>query len=241
MRGIVVLILGVVLFSYAQAQASPSIPAAHDDWIFAQEVAYNENHDPSMIWLADGRELKVIYDGQLTWEVVELWTPGRKMTLAYSAAKGCVLIDVATGHQLPVIAGWHDDHPLDLLLKEDLSSADTTVDMVDAYVGSGDRWEIEIRRLYALLLEMPIVPTETKEALRAEQTAWETFRAAHLNAAGPCGVRSGPRPGSAGALLAFRRLEVIVVAKNKAKHLVRVVAGRRRKPSLKRKARRRIS
>jgi hypothetical protein len=136
-----------------------------------------------MIWLADDRELKVIYDELLSWEVVEQWTPGRKMTLAYSAAKGCVLIDVATGHQLPVIAGWHDDHPLDLLLKEDLSSADTTVDMVDAYVGSGDRWEIEIQRLYFLLIGMDVVPDETKNALEAARASWTVFRDTHLKAA----------------------------------------------------------
>jgi uncharacterized protein YecT (DUF1311 family) len=136
-----------------------------------------------MIWLEDGRELKVRFD-KITLEQVEQWKPGRNLTLAYSAVMGCVLVDEEIMDQLPVIGGWGDRHPLDLLLEQNLQLDYSTMDIVEALNRSSTHWEEESDRLYLLYLESEQVPPAAKEAIRAEQAAWLRFRDEHAKAAG---------------------------------------------------------
>ena len=99
------------------------------EWIYAEPVTYLGNHDPSDIELKDGRDLRVFY-GTVTWQEVQQWKSGQKLNyLSYSAGMGCVLVDSETLAQLPVIRGWNDRHPLDLLLKQDLRLTCSTMDI----------------------------------------------------------------------------------------------------------------
>lgn len=148
------------------------------EWIYAEPVTYRENHDPFDIYLTDGRDLRVSY-GTVTWQEVQGWKPGRKLTLAYSAMIGCALVDSETLAQLPVIGGWDNRHPLDLLLRQNLELACTTVDIVEAYDASVEHWQAETDRLYRLYLESGKVPADAKDAIRTEHATWEMFREAH--------------------------------------------------------------
>ena len=153
------------------------------EWIYSEPVTYKENHDPSMIWLQDGRELQVCY-GKISWQEVEKWPVGRKLTLAYSERQGCVLIDGETLAQFPVIRGWGHHHPLDLLLKRNLELAVTTMDIVEAYDTSIAHWQAEIERFYRQYLNSEQLPSKAKEAIRSEQDLWARFREGHIRATG---------------------------------------------------------
>ena len=77
------------------------------EWIYSEPVTFQDDHDPSDIYLKDGRDLRVSY-GTVTWQEVQEWKPGRRLTLAYSAKAGCVLIDEDAWDELPVLGGWND-------------------------------------------------------------------------------------------------------------------------------------
>ena len=153
------------------------------DWIHTEAVSYQENHDPSMIWLQDGRHLMVIYDS-LTWKDVDKWENGRKLTLAFSAQRGCVLIDAESRENLPVIAGWGDKHPLDILLQRNLGLTRTTLDIIEAYDASTARWKKEIDRLYLVYLEYDQIPAADKVTIRKERALWDQFLDGHDRVAG---------------------------------------------------------
>jgi uncharacterized protein YecT (DUF1311 family) len=97
---------------------------------------------------------------------------------------GCVLVDEEIMDQLPVIGGWGDRHPLDLLLEQNLQLDYSTMDIVEALNRSSTHWEEEIDRLYLLYLESEQVPTAAKAAIQAERAAWVRFRDGHAKAAG---------------------------------------------------------
>jgi hypothetical protein len=163
------------------------------EWIYSEPVTFQDDHDPSDIYLKDGRDLRVSY-GTVTWQEVQEWKPGRKLTLAYSPKTGCVLIDSETLGQLPVIecwdwrhpldASWDGRHPLDLLLDQDLRLNYSTTSIVMAYGASIQHWQAEIDRLYNLYLDSDKVPASAKEVIRAERAAWEKLREAHALALG---------------------------------------------------------
>jgi hypothetical protein len=160
------------------------------EWIYSEPVRYRENHDPSVIWLEDGRQLTVQF-GTITWEQVEKgWSAGRQLTLAYSARQGCVLIDEETRDLLQVIGGWGDGHPLDVILRRNLELTQSTVDISEAYQANGLRWVAEIDRLYRLYLESDRTTTGQRRFIMAEKAAWLKYRAAHDDFAGSLVARS---------------------------------------------------
>jgi hypothetical protein len=160
------------------------------EWIYTEPVRYQENHDPSVIWLEDGRQLAVQF-GTITWEQVEKgWRAGRQLTLAYSARQGCVLIDEETRDLLPVIGGWGDEHPLDVILRKNLALTQSTIDMIEAYRSNALRWEKEIERLYRLYLESERTTSEQRRTIMAERAAWLKYREAHDAFAGSLVTRS---------------------------------------------------
>lgn len=158
-------------------------PPAPLEWIYSEPVIYQENHDPSTVWLKDGRRLHVVYV-EITWEQVEQWKPGRKLDLAYSTVRGPVLIDTQTRKQLPILDGLEKTHPLDKLLDRDLAHAMDTASMVGAYEDSYRHWNAEIDRLYQQVLESPYVPAEAKAEIKKTHAAWQSFSQQHLIAAG---------------------------------------------------------
>lgn len=55
---------------------------AKSKWLVYRPVAYQESHDPSMIWLQDKTQLEVRF-GEVSFEEVDAWKPGRKLAFAY--------------------------------------------------------------------------------------------------------------------------------------------------------------
>jgi hypothetical protein len=166
-----------------QPEAAAPAAARSTEWIHSVEVLYKENHDPSMIWLADGRELQVVY-GRPSLEDVDQWKPGRTLRLAFSAATGPVLIDPETMGRLPVIGGLERDHPLDLLLRQNLEHSPDTISIGEAYRHNTARWLTEIGRLQDELTQPDHIPEEVRASLRAAGEGWTSFREQQVRAAG---------------------------------------------------------
>ena len=166
------------------AHVGPAIPAGHAaaTWLFSETVIYKENHDPAMVWLADGRQLQVSF-GEIPAEQINTWQAGRPLRLAYSTQTGCVLIDPATSLQLPVLAGLGDQHPLDLLLAQRLATAANTQAIVEAYAANSELWDLERRRLLGLLFDSPVVSAKTKRTLRTADTIWTAYCNAETDSA----------------------------------------------------------
>jgi len=180
------ILLTVVLVGCMHQQGSPAAESLAEarsaEWLYTEQVVYQENHDPSDIYLTDGRDLRVTY-GAITWMAVQQWKAGRKLTFAYSEAEGCMLVDAETNDALPVIAVWAGRHPLDVLLAQDLALTRSTLDIVEAYDASVAHWEREIVRLYDFYLSSDKIPAGTRQDIQAERAAWEDYRDRHAKAA----------------------------------------------------------
>lgn len=164
------------------------VPRPAGEWLYCEEVVYRENHDPSMIWLADGREIQVVYGttgglSQPSFKAVETWPAGRPLCLAFGPGCGVILFDPETSGRLPVIGGLDGCHPLDQLLEQHLNSAVTTIAITDAYGDNARLWETEIERLYAVLRNGARVSPETRELLARAHLAWGRFSEAQFAAA----------------------------------------------------------
>lgn len=192
MNPISTLLLAAGLGLSGYAHVPPVIPAARatETWLFSETVIYRENRDPTMVWLADGRQLQVFF-GEIPAEQIDTWQAGRPLRLAYSAQTGSVLIDPATSVQLPVLAGLGEGHPLDLLLAQQLVAAANTQAVVEAYAASSELWDGERRRGLGLLLASSVVPTKTKQTLRQADSRWATYREAQVEAAATLYSRGG--------------------------------------------------
>lgn len=162
-------------------------------WLYTAEVTYQENHDPAVIWLNDNCHLQVIYGDakedaasasqQLSFETVDRWPIGYHLTLAYSTAKGPVLLDPKSGRIAPIIGGLKQ-HPLELLLNRRLEHAESTLAIVSVYDENSKLWELEIERLFHVLLNARNVSAKTKAELRRLQTEWLQFAELHSQTAG---------------------------------------------------------
>lgn len=198
-RVIVLMAMGLVAWSPLVADQIDWTQISRDnEWVFTESVVFADTHDPSVIKLEDGRRLSVLYDGSSKWEVAAGWPKGTHLTLAYSRARGCVLIEPGSGFLVPVYDGFDEKHPLDLLLRRDLAVNLSTQGMREAYEASIARWTHEIRRIHEFFQNTTLLPPEAKSALRLEQQAWEAFLAAHGRAVSelfslPDGTMWGPR------------------------------------------------
>lgn len=160
---------------------------AQGKWDYREDVKYSENHDPSMVWLADGRKLEVIY-GSIPWEEVQTWSKGRMLILGYRIGVGTVLYDVETKKELPVVSGM-DKHPLDLLLERCLEENWTTRGMIECYGNANNSWDLELNAHYKRL--MATLNSEQKASLRKSQIAWIKFKDAQLESIGAIYDRDG--------------------------------------------------
>ncbi|MFM1770004.1 MAG: hypothetical protein RJA22_2533 [Verrucomicrobiota bacterium] len=167
--------LSLVLFLMTLPGGTALVKAAEQGqrlrWDHRESVRYQENHDPSMIWLTDGRKLQVHY-GKLTWKQVEQWKKGRALTLRYTVAEGLQLVDDATGGRLRVLGGM--PHPLDGLLDRNLERAESTMGMAECYSQASRQWELEMNRNLKEL--RAALPREESLAVQAAQEAWLKFR-----------------------------------------------------------------
>lgn len=147
-----------------------------EQWDYQERVQYQENHDPSVIWLQDGRKLSVNYDA-ISWEEVDAWPANKTITLGYRVGLGTVLFDPVSKKQIHVIAGL-DKHPLDTLTEQCLEKAYSTLDMAQCYQSARINWDKELNAHYARLMSM--LNKEDKGLLEDSQRAWVLFRDAQV-------------------------------------------------------------
>ncbi len=145
-------------------------------WLVYRPVVYQENHDPSMVWLQDKTQLEVRY-GKVSFEEVDAWKPGRKLAFAYRPDIGPVLLDLQTGHTLPVVSGW-SKHPLDEYLEKLDAVGGSTEEMVTAQTNAAALWKAEMSRAYNDLKRRS-KPAQVRR-LETAQSRWEQFKEAEL-------------------------------------------------------------
>lgn len=154
---------------------------ANLEWTFSEAVQYKENHDPGMIWLMDGRKIKVAF-GELSWEHIEQLKAGHKLTITYSPDQGCWLRDDTAKKQIEILDGL-PTHPLDTLLRRYLEQhGDTTRSMVAITLAARDQWDKELNRVYQALLAS--LPKDKRALVVDAQRKWIQFREAELKALG---------------------------------------------------------
>ena len=143
-------------------------------WLRYVPVVYQENHDPSMVFLKGGIRYAVRY-GVVPLEELDDWKPGRKLAFAYRSDTGPVLLDTATGHCLPVVSGWKK-HPLDeyvdLQLEKGYKGCMATI--VEFEMNAADLWKQEMKRAYEDLESR--LPERQQKLLAQAQQAWQRFK-----------------------------------------------------------------
>jgi uncharacterized protein YecT (DUF1311 family) len=172
-------VLTLVLLLFAQ----PAGP-----WTWSQRVEYQENHDPSMVWLRDGRKLQVEFSA-IPWETVNKWPAGKALELVYDAEFGQRLVDPESKKALPVLGGL-EKHPIDLVLAACLEKNGSTTGMVECYGEAESRWDQELNRAYRALLAP--LDEQSKKKVQEAQRAWLGFRDGQLSAISSVyGARAG--------------------------------------------------
>ena len=151
---------------------------AETNWDWSQSVAYQENHDPSVVWLTDGRKLKVIFAG-IPWKTVHDWTKGRSLLLAYNPESGVVIFDSGSGKSIPVLSGM-EKHPIELLSEKCLKDNSTTMGMVECFGKERDRWNKEMNRAYKALRET--LNDKQRKAVEESQGQWLKYRDSQIDA-----------------------------------------------------------
>lgn len=162
-----------LLFLLVAPMAFPAAAPA-GKWLHYRPVVYQENHDPSMVFLKGGIEFEVRY-GKVSLGEVETWKPGRKLAFAYRSDTGPVLVDIATGHLLPVVSGWKE-HPLDeyLTLQTQAALKGSTVTIVQSEETAAELWKKEMTRTYEDL-KVRLAPRQRKLLEQAQQQ-WQRFK-----------------------------------------------------------------
>lgn len=152
---------------------------AEPHWDWSEPVQYQENNDPALVTLTDGREVRVDYAG-IPWEVVNTWERGRPLILGYQAGAGVVLFDPPSGKSIPVQYGLGNRHPIDLLVRRCLDRDETTSATIGCYVMGREHWDKELNRVYAAVLAS--LDERHREPVRASQRQWLKFRDAEFAA-----------------------------------------------------------
>lgn len=157
----------------------PMVAHAEPRWDWSEPVRYQENNDPALVTLTDGREVQVDY-ADIPWDVVNTWERDRPLILGYTAGSGVVLFDPASGKSIPVLYGLGDRHPIDLLVRRCLDLDETTSAIIGCYVMGREHWDKELNRVYAALLAS--LDEDHKGPVRAAQRQWLKFRDAEFAA-----------------------------------------------------------
>jgi len=160
---------------------------AESKWDWSQDVSYQENHDPSVVWLSDGRRLKVSY-AAVPWKTVAGWSKGRALLLAYRPESGVVLVDAESGGVLPVLRGL-EKNPIELLTEQCVKENPSTMGAVECYGKGTERWDQELNRAYQALLGA--LDDEGKKAATKAQQEWVRFRDAQFAAIASVNNRQG--------------------------------------------------
>ncbi len=170
-----------------EPKENPSLPLAYRG---PEAVTYKEYHDPWRVFLEDGRELSVRFVPEptgnlMTYEEVDAWERGRSLVFAHSSRSGVVLLDPANGKELPVVGGYGDRHPFDMLLDKELEKEGSTMGMQAAYDENRALWQYELDRLVRRVreirgeAELESGIRKAASSLLHAQKKWEKFRKAH--------------------------------------------------------------
>jgi uncharacterized protein YecT (DUF1311 family) len=165
----------------------PTVVLADVKWDWSESVEYQENHDPSMIWLTDGRKIRVEYS-KIPWEAVEKWPRGKAVVLGYQPEVGVVLFDPESQKSIPILSGLQK-HPIDLITEKCLEDNQSTQGMVECYDGGYGLWDKELNRSYSGL--MASLNDEQRKAVQEAQRQWLKFRDAQIIAIGAISNRDG--------------------------------------------------
>lgn len=159
-------------------------PDPPDAWAYSEEVFFKSREEPHGVILQDGRRLTVEYEATgLRPEEIDGWLDGRKLTVAYSAARGAVLLDPEKGSSASILR-MPQQHPIEQLTRKCLEgvAAQTTQGMVECYAEELPRWDRELNRLYGRLMDSLDAPA--KAAVQAAQREWLRYRDAQKAAIG---------------------------------------------------------
>ena len=148
-----------------------------DTWLYQQPVVYSENHDPSIVYLDDGRQLEVQYGPEIEWEEVNKWQKGKKLSIAYNLEKGAILLDISTGKSIPILSGL-EKHPLDILKSKRMEKNISTMDMVSTMSDFTKLWDKEMNRALGALKKT--LDRSGKRTIQDSQEAWKKFRDAEV-------------------------------------------------------------
>ncbi|WP_338845176.1 lysozyme inhibitor LprI family protein [Massilia sp. W12] len=150
---------------------------AQEQWEYHETVHYQENHDPQMVWLKDGRQLQVVYGTEISWEAVESWRPGRPLALLWSAQRGLALQDTASGKWITVLNGWQI-HPIEKMREQCLNKNPVTMGLAECYLTEAAHWDRMSNWAYKRL-QARLKP-ESRRALQQSQREWLKFREAQV-------------------------------------------------------------
>ena len=155
-----------------------STALAQEKWDYKQDVIFLDTHDPSLVYLKDGRKIEVFY-GPVKWEELSGWKAGRAISIAYNLNSGVVLFDPASGKKVPILSGLAE-HPIDILLAKCLNVETTTVGMHGCYGNSIKMWDKALNQHYSQLIG--VLEAQGKEDLKQAQRAWLKFRDLQITA-----------------------------------------------------------
>lgn len=177
----------LVLFLFAS-----QLIAASPEWLYTKACVYKTNYDSAIIMLEGHDRIyldDVVYysnrfnepkspletDDSLVYDQASQWLVGKKLSIAYSAETGAVLLDPDTGKYCEIIEGLKK-HPLDALHAGYVGEGSTASVVVGASKVI-ELWKLEIQRIYnRLRSEFPDHVTEFNDA----EASWEAFYADHL-------------------------------------------------------------
>ncbi len=132
-----------------------------------------------MIWLADGRELGVVFRKDIGFEQVNAWKAGRKLALVWASGRGLALLDPASNKAMPVLSGW-GRHPFEIMNDRCQDKDSSTMGIVACIGEEGRRWDSELNLAYKRLLAQIDAPS--RSALQQSQREWLRFRDAQITA-----------------------------------------------------------
>jgi hypothetical protein len=136
-------------------------------------------HDPVTIVIDGDRSYAVRYPPQ-SWSTVSSWSAGRRLTLCYAETTGATLRDHETELILPLV-GWPDDgHPIDLILRMELSKTVNARDECEVYERAAKRWEMEVVRAFDLLATCSESGPDEVARVAAAKKAWTNYSFEYL-------------------------------------------------------------
>ncbi len=177
--------------------------AQASDLIGEASVIFQDQHDPNLIALADGRELSVLYDDG-AWEAVDALAPGAELQLGFDAEQGTVLALPNGGPQIPVVDDLGDQHPISRAADGCMQLRDSTLGMHECLSEAVERWDLQLNLHYKRLTAG--LPEEALAEVKAAQRAWIAWRDAQFEAFTALSSESGSL---GGVINGQRRLAII--------------------------------